>query len=252
MSKAIRLAIFLLPVLLLTAANADPLIRGEGRPAPQGKLGIEEASTGSHALLQALWRSALMPGWGQRYLGAPTRGWVFMGAEAGTWTVVGTFRIQSALRRADYIEMAEIHAGVSGSHDDDFWKRVGQFDNAADYNEWLLRQARREYGYGTAEYDSYLDENWEADPHAWQWLSGDRRENYAEKRKGSLSAKRRATYTLYALLVNRVIATVDTWRLWKTSESIHRTREEDRGQVQAIALPGDQGLTWRLGWYRSF
>ena len=62
-------------------------------------MGIQERPSGQRGLVGGLWRTALLPGWGQRYLGAPGRGLIFMGAEAATWGTYRTFKVQEKLRR---------------------------------------------------------------------------------------------------------------------------------------------------------
>lgn len=222
-------------------------------PGPQGPLGLAEPPAADRGLVQALWRSAVLPGWGERYLGAPGRGWIFMGAEAVTWGTWGTFKTQEWLRRENYIEMAQVFAGVGGEdYEDEYWKIVGQHESWLDYNEYLRYQARREYGFGTASYYDYIAEHEIAAADAWTWGSQTRRFAYADKRQASKDAERRATYTLYALLVNRVISLVDTYRLWRTHEAVRARIGAERGGLDLSARPTPDGLGWRLSWSRSF
>lgn len=222
-------------------------------PAPQGRMGIQERPSGQRGLVGGLWRTALLPGWGQRYLGAPGRGLIFMGAEAATWGTYSTFKVQEKLRRDDYIEMGQVFAGVTGGdHPDDYWKAVGQNASWLDYNEWLRYQARREYGFGTPEYYSYIAENEIGEADAWDWNSDDRRFAYLAKRKASNNAERRATYTLYALLVNRVVAMVDTWRVYRSREAIRSGLDAEQASLQFGAEPSADGLALSLRWTRCF
>ncbi len=227
--------------------------RGRRSAEPQGRFGIESRPSGSRSLKQAAWRSLVLPGWGQNYLGAPSRGWFFIAGEALTWGTWSTFKTQEWLRKRSYTEMADVHAGVSGDHADDYWKIVGQYSNWIDYNEWLRFQGRREYGFGTTEYYDYISENEINAELGWTWNNEDRREGYAIKRKASLNAERRATYTLYALLVNRVVALVDTWRLSR-SRGVIRGDLNDQAQsgFDLQSQPTETGLSWRLAWTREF
>jgi hypothetical protein len=215
-------------------------------------MGLEDKPTASRSTLQAIWRSAVLPGWGQHYLGAKARGYVFMTGEAATWGTWGVFKTQESLRRDSYIEMAQVYAGARGDHGDDYWKIVGQHADYLDYNEWLRLEARREYGFGTSDYYAYIDSHQIAPENGWDWNSLARRIDYAEKRKASLNAERRATYTLYALLINRAISIVDAWRLSRTRGEIMRSIEEERSGLDLDAVPTAQGLGWRLSWSRSF
>jgi hypothetical protein len=229
-------------------------IRGErDRPEAQGRLGIEEKPAGSKGLISALWRSAVLPGWGQRYLGAPTRGWIFMSSEAGVWGTYSVYKIQEKKRLDNSVEMAEVFAGVSGSHDDSYYKNVGQHQNWQDFNEDLRWEARREYGFGTAEYYAYIAENEISSSDSWEWMNEDRRISYVLKRKASKTAEQRATNTLFALIVTRVAAMVDTWRVSRTRDDIQRTREaETGGHLSGSIEPRGEELLLRVGWTGSF
>jgi len=246
------------PLALDAASLSRPQAWRRGEPGPQGALGIQERPTGERKLIGALWRSALLPGLGERYLGAPGRSLLFMSAEASIWGTWGTFKTQEWLRRENYIEMAQVFAGVPGEdHDDDYWKAVGQHASWLDYNEWLRYQARREYGYGTDAYYAYIADNEVGPDQAWDWNSESRRFAYLDKRKASNNAERRATYTLYALLVNRVASLVDTWRLHKSREAIREgiapvPASGTGGSIGIQALPTPGGLGLRLGWTQPF
>ncbi len=222
-------------------------------PEPQGRLGLREQPVSEKGFLGAVWRNVLVPGWGQRYLEAPGRGLLFMGAEAATWGTWGTFKFQESLRQDNYIEMAQVFGGVaSTNHGDDYWKAVGQHANWLDYNQWLRYQARREYGFGSSGYYAYIAENEITAADSWDWDNFDRQLAYLEKRKASNNAERRATYTLYALLVNRVVAVVDAWRLHRSRESIREELAGERTEIGFQALPDAESLTLRLGLYRRF
>ncbi len=228
-------------------------VRGErDRPTPQGRLGLEEKPEGSKQLIQALWRSAVLPGWGQHYLGAPTRGWVFIGAEASVWGIWGTYMIQEKKRIDNSIEMAQVFSGVSGDHDDAYYKIVGQHQNWQDYNEWLRWEARREYDFGTDAYYAWIAENEIASSDSWEWMNEDRRIAYVLKRKASKTAEQRATNTLFALIVTRVGAMVDTWRLSRTRDDIQRVREEETRGLRGSIEPRGEELLLRVAWTSSF
>jgi hypothetical protein len=223
-----------------------------GRPGPQTSLGIQDKPEGGSKLLSALWRSALLPGWGEHYLGAPARGYLFMGAEAATWGTYATFKTQEWLRLEHSKEMAEVFAGASGDHPDSYWRDVGQYENWMDYNEALRWDARREYGYGSDAYYDYIDENEISAEDSWEWLNEDRRIDYVLKRRASKNAAQRATNTLFALMVTRVVSLVDTWRLSNTRDRIQEIRQEQTGGLSSRVFPRGEGLALQVGWSRSF
>lgn len=240
------------PSLDRDGAIAFEIQGNRGRPAPQGGLGIQEKSDGGKQLGWALLRSAVLPGWGEHYLGAPRRGYLFMSAEAGVWGTWGVFKTQEWLRKEDYLEMAEVFAGATGDHPDSYWRDVGQYQNWQDYNEALRWDARSEYSYGSDAYYEYIEENEIAAGDGWEWLSEQRRIDYVLKRRDSKSAASHATNTLFALMVTRVVSLVDTWRLHRTHSEIQRIRREETGGLGASVFPRGEGLALQVGWIRSF
>lgn len=224
-----------------------------GEPEPQGRLGLQEKPGQGPSLVAGIWRTVLIPGWGQRHLGAPARGLIFMGAEAATWGTWGTFKVQESLRRDDYIELAQVFAGVgSTDHNDNYWKSVGQHASWLDYNQWLRYEARREYGFGSDAYYEFIADNEVSEAEGWDWNNFDRQLSYLKKRNDSKSAERRATYTLYALLVNRVVAVVDVVRLHRSREEIRDELSGEQAGLGFQALPTETGLAYRVGWYTGF
>jgi hypothetical protein len=100
---------------------------------------------------KAILYSLAIPGAGHLYMGRTTRAQVFGAAELGVWTGFATFRVQGHTRKEDYIEMAEVFAGVKKAHlitGDATWNWTSE--------EWQtnyrLRRADSERAYRNAKY----------------------------------------------------------------------------------------------------
>ncbi|MCP4548959.1 MAG: hypothetical protein GY835_21095 [bacterium] len=223
------------------------------QPEPQGKTGIEEKPEGQVSLIQALWRSAVVPGWGEMYLGANRRGGIFFGTEVGIWGTWSTFKIQEHLRKSNYIEMARNTAAVaSDDHDSDYWKYVGLHLSSQEFNEWLRTYAKSEFGFGTSEYTAYIDDHEISEANGWVWNSTARMRDFAYKRQASLDAGRRATYTLYACLINRVVSMIDVWRLSRVYNEIAVETAGEYAGFDVRVVPDEVGLGMSFGWFKNF
>ena len=89
------LALALLPLLFTVPA---PTAAQEAPPAPAVAAPVAEDTLGPSAR-GALLRSLAVPGWGQAYVGAPGRGALYFGAQAGNlWMVLKSRRQLSAAR----------------------------------------------------------------------------------------------------------------------------------------------------------
>ncbi|MDP6796682.1 MAG: hypothetical protein QGG33_02540 [Candidatus Krumholzibacteria bacterium] len=233
--------------------GADFSVSNRGRPRPQSNLGLH-STDGEKSLLNALWRSLLLPGWGEAWLGAEGRAKLFYMAEAGVWSSTGIYKTQEYLRKRNYVEMGEIHAGVQGAQDDQFWKNAGLHDNWQDFNENLRWEARREYGYGSEAYYDYIAEHEiTSEEEGWRWNNRDRRIDFARKRESSLSARRMARNTLFVgLIATRAVSIFDTIRLHRNREGIREIRKQEVGSLDADLWPTASGFGYRLRWSRSF
>ncbi|HEX04803.1 MAG TPA: hypothetical protein ENH10_06555, partial [Bacteroidetes bacterium] len=89
----------------------------EADPVVQVGLTLEEKLYLRKKPSEALLRSAVLPGWGQRYGERNVRGAIFSGVEAGLWTMLLLSRQSWLEGEDDYMTFASQHAGISGDKD---------------------------------------------------------------------------------------------------------------------------------------
>jgi hypothetical protein len=90
--------------------------------------------------LEAFLRSALLPGWGQRYGERYSRGTIFTSIEVGLWAGLLLSRESYKTGKDNYISYAREHAGVVGSKSHDFYVDIGNYDSQAAYNRDQLQR----------------------------------------------------------------------------------------------------------------
>lgn len=150
--------------------------------------------------------SILVPGAGQYYAGAKTKGQVFMGVEAAIWSGFIAYRVYGGWKEDDYKRIATAHAGVDHSGKDDvFYDMVGFYENREEYNQFgrLYNPDRPFY----PDNDSYY----------WQWDSDSRRTEYKRLKDDAKTAFRNSTFLIGLALANRVVSAIDTYRTIKSA-----------------------------------
>ena len=187
---------------VFAATDGDPSARAEGT-APQGP--------GKKALLYSL----LLPGMGELSMGESGRATGFFIAEGLIWSSFIYWTVAGNLREDDYIEQANLNAGVgvtSGS--EDYWRLVGQYTTSSgsgpgSYEEELRREARDTYPGDPAAQDAFVAENLPTGSQAWEWTSSDLQTHYVDTRTNSSRAFNNAQYSFAAAILNRVVSVID-------------------------------------------
>ena len=174
----------------------------------------------------AVLRSLVLPGWGQRTLGADDWARRFLVVEAGLWLSMATANKWAAVNRDDYRSYAAQYAGVSNrSRPDIYYFRLGAWDNIGEYNQEQLRRRNIAAVYITGS---------DAD---WDWEGPTHRERYRELRHSSLRWDQTATIALSGLVVNRVLAAINILFLTRTMP-----------EAAVLPLPAAAGGLLRLRW----
>jgi hypothetical protein len=208
---------------------------------PAGALKASEPSSGEdpaeadqgprHSKAKALLLSTALPGAGQYYAGRTTKATAFFLTEAAIWTGFVVFQVEGHLRKDNYIEYAELMAGVNGQDKpEDFYRALGKYMRSdpgpGSYNEDIRREARALYPDDRQAQERYLQENGYFGEDGWEWQSAEDQAQYRSLRRKSLFSFERATYMLGLAVANRVIAAMDAARsVAKTS----RKHDQSRG-----------------------
>ena len=141
-------------------------------------------------------KSLVIPGWGQREVGLPRRGGLFIGSEVLLWGTVLGLRTYGEWRRTDYEGYATVHAGVDGEgHTDRYYADIGDFPNVEAHNDETLRNRRPRQLYGAEM--------------AWEWDSESSRKRYRSLRLSSKRAYQRATFAVGAVVLNHLVSAID-------------------------------------------
>ncbi|MFQ5499297.1 MAG: DUF5683 domain-containing protein [Candidatus Zixiibacteriota bacterium] len=169
-------------------------------------------ATGSRkSLRRALLYSAILPGWGEYYLGHKTRAKFFFAAEAIGWIGLASFGTYANWRENDFIRFAADKANADlSSKDDFFFDMVGFYQDTDDYN------ARGRV--------SDPDRPYFADNAAnhWRWQTSQDQAAYRHLKDRAREADRRADFMIGALLLNRVVSMID---------AVYHARRQNRGEA---------------------
>jgi hypothetical protein len=233
--------------LLARADEESTRSSGEGEPAAvstsagstSARDEVGTRSGGRKALLLSL----LLPGLGERSLGARGRATGFFIAEGAIWTHFVWFQVAGHLRKDNYTEQAQLHAGVNvSSADDTYWKLLGQYETSAGtgpdaYEETLRREARDNFPGDPAAQDAWVAERLPSGDRAWTWSSTEARAAYRETRESSRRAFDRSKYSIAAAIVNRILSAIDTQIVQrKLSRSPEHSSEQSESGTPLLLL----------------
>jgi len=206
------------------------------KPAP------EERSTSKKALLYSL----LLPGMGELSMGETGRGVGFLTAEGLIWANYGYWTVAGHLRKNDFIEQAQLNAGVGvSSGSDEYWHLVGHYTASSGsgsdtYEEELRREARESYPDDPAAQDAYVASKLPTGGQAWSWSASDLQQSYRDTRESSNSAFHHAKFSFGAAILNRVLSVVDVQLLR------HRAAKQAQSSLSTpeIHVYADAGADW--------
>ncbi len=155
----------------------------------------------------AMLMSAILPGWGQWYVGSKSHTMIFMSTEAAVWTTRGWLKKRQGWREDDYKLYATVHAGIEpNGKSSDYFSHLQNYNSSDDYNDNVRREAR------LAE---ITPEGLYGEEDGWQWDSRYSRKKYDSYKDDAWRYKQWASYMIGAALINRLLAVVDTARLAK-------------------------------------
>ena len=185
------------------AAAADDPATADAGASPKGE--------GKKALLYSL----LLPGMGELSMGEKGRATGFFIAEGLIWTSFIYWTVAGNIREDDYIEQANLNAGVGvTSESDDYWHLVGQYQTSSgsgpgSYEEDLRREARDTYPDDPAAQDAFVAQQLPTGDRAWDWTSTVLQDTYVTTRQNANRAYNHAQYSFAAAILNRVVSVID-------------------------------------------
>jgi hypothetical protein len=171
----------------------------------------EEAGTVRGATPKDLLFSLALPGLGELRTGHRNRAIAHFAAEAAVWTAFIVFRVQGGLRKDDYIEYAEVYAGVQDAEgqSDDYYKELARFRRSdpgpLSYNELEVRATARSLFPDDLEAQKrYIEENEIRGALAWDWETVDNWRTYGLMRESSELSYQRSRFAIAGAVANRI------------------------------------------------
>ena len=227
------------------SASSDPQISTP--PGVQDQTGPEETAPVTKNPRRALLSSLLLPGSGELYLGHKGRATGFFIAEGLIWANYLGWQIAGGLRQDDYIEQAQINAGVGvGSEADDYWHLVGTYDHSSgsgpgSYEEDLRREARNEFPTDPAAQDAYVAERLPTGDRAWDWSTADLQQRYVDTRQYSKYAFNKRDWSIGLAILNRLVSAIDTQFLHRRDLTSQRSALDEGGTHLLATTTADGG-----------
>jgi hypothetical protein len=188
---------------------------------------------------KALMLSLLLPGAGETYSGHKGRATGFFVSEGAIWANFVAWEIAGHLRRNNYIEQAQLNAGIgTNSESDDFWRLVGTYTRSSgsgpdSYEDALRRDARNEFPSDPAAQDAWVAQRLPTGSRAWNWTSAALQESYRETRQNSTRAFSRAKFSFALAILNRIASAIDTQMLHR-GDTKDQQSSIDRSELRLL------------------
>ena len=198
-----------------------------------------ESENGNRKPRKALLLSLLLPGMGELYGGHRGRATGFFISEGAIWAHYAGWEIAGHKRKDNYIEQAQLNAGVgTSSGNDEYWRLVGAYESSSggsgSYEETLRREARDQYPTDPAAQDAYVAQRLPSGPRGWNWTSGALRSSYRDTREDANRAFNRAQLSIAFAILNRIASAIDT-QILHSREKQNASALDDEGGVHVSA-----------------
>jgi hypothetical protein len=196
---------------------------------------------------KALLYSLLLPGLGEMSMGEKGRATGFFIAEGLIWANFTYWTVAGNLRQDDYVEQAQLNAGVGVSKEsDDYWRLVGQYTSSSgegpgSYEEELRREARDTYPSDPAAQDAFVAEHLPTGDRAWSWSTPALQAEYTDTRETSNRANNKAKYSFAAAILNRVVSVIDVQMLRHKASKAAQGESAIRAQTRVYADAVEDG-----------
>ncbi len=155
--------------------------------------------------------SGLLPGVGELRTGRKKLAFVHMAVEAAVWATFTVFRVQGGLRKDDYIEYAEVFAGVQNgeARSSDYYRYLAKYRRSdpgpGSYNENEVREtARALFPDDPDARERYIEENEITGALAWYWESDADWITFRGLRESSELSYQRSRFAIGAAVANRI------------------------------------------------
>ncbi len=194
-------------ISITTPANDDQIAIQTGR--------VEHAK--KSVFLASLF-SLILPGAGELYTDAYSRGQYFTIAEGALWLTYGGFQMYGNLARNDAREFAAVNAGFSLSgKDDQFYVDIGNFDNIYQYNDKKLQDRSPDLLYSVTPGTS------------WQWNSALNRQRFKNMRISSDNVLYNSRFIIAVVIANHIASAISAGN---AAATYNRNIESGTGSIE--------------------
>jgi len=168
---------------------------------------------------KAFLRSLIIPGWGQKSIGAKTSARTFFAVEVALWAGFTMFQLRGHWLEENYRLFGKTHAGFDeNGKADRYFVDVGNYNSIDEYNEAKLRN--RDLA-GLYDREAFF----------WKWDSETNRGYYDHIRVRSERAFSNSSFVIAGVLANHVISGIHAAYL-----TGRRQKDETQGAVPAPAF----------------
>jgi hypothetical protein len=187
----------------------------------------------------AFLRSALIPGWGQKAVGARTSARNFFVAEVALWAGVIAFNVHGNWLEDDYQTLAAQHAAVDvDGKDTQYFVDIGNFATINDYNQSRLQNRDVQSLYDPA-------------THSWRWDTPANQQRFRQLRVDSDHANSNAELVVAAILANHIISGIHAaWLAHRANANAEKP--EAHGSIyipqMKVAPASGMGLRLKMQW----
>ena len=207
-------------------------------PMPKFVLSDSQAAPVSEqkvSLGGAFLRSVLIPGWGQKAVGANTSARNFFVVEAALWAGVVAFNVYGNWLEDDMQSLAAQRAGVQvGGKNEQYFVDIGNFLSIDEYNQSRLqnRDALSLYDPAT---------------HYWRWDTDANRLRFKQLRLDSDRTSSNAELVVAAILANHIISGIHAaWLAHRANEAEPPAEQHGSIYVPKVGVAPASGMGLRL------
>ena len=190
---------------------------------------------------QAFFMSLVLPGTGQIYSGAETKGKIFLSTEVLWWGSFWLFRTMGDWKKEDYKNFAATQASVNlEGQNDDYYSNLSFYGSPDEYPQF----ARLNNGPGETIYAEDGFRN-------WQWDNADSRLQYRNLKNQSKIFYRRSLYAIGIAVFTRIVSSFDAAHSAKKFNQKRSVEQGGWGFHPKIGISNAK-LNWKLVCQKSF
>ena len=181
-------------------------------------MGIKAQTTESVNHSHYVWRSLMIPGWGEYSLNEQKRGKLFVFTESLLWIGMRGSFFGSNVEKNTYKSIAMERGGISsGDKPRQFWIDIGNYDSREDFIAEHLRW--RDFD----AIEAYQDPEWD-----WNWTSKSDKKYFESKRVRSDRLLLMGKFFIGGIVLNHIVSGID---------ALYLSRRNSETVIQLSILP---------------